>query len=131
MAETDIAWSYAGIRPLYDDKAADASAVTRDYVLDLDAGEDRAPMLSVYGGKITTYRKLAEHALRDLAPLLGNAAPAWTAGATLPGGDMPDADFERFLARLEREYPALPPALLRRLARAYGTRARRLLRTAA
>jgi len=127
VGEADIAWSYAGIRPLYDDKAADASAVTRDYVLDLDAGEDRAPMLSVYGGKITTYRKLAEHALRDLAPLLGNAAPAWTAGATLPGGDMPDADFDRFLTGLRARYPEVSRDRLRRLARAYGTRATTIL----
>ena len=127
----DIAWSYAGIRPLYDDKAANASAVTRDYVLDLDAAEDRAPMLSVYGGKITTYRKLAEHALRDLAPLLPGAGPAWTAGAPLPGGDMPDANFERFASALAVRHPALPAALLRRLARAYGTRVEVILGTAA
>ena len=130
IAAEDIAWSYSGIRPLYDDHAANASAVTRDYVLDLDAGEDRAPMLSVYGGKITTYRKLAEHALRDLAPLLPAAGPAWTAGAPLPGGDMPDADFGRFLAGLTARYPQLPAPLLRRLARAYGTRVAAILGTA-
>ena len=127
VGEADIVWSYSGIRPLYDDKAVNASAVTRDYVLDLDAGEGRAPMLSVYGGKITTYRKLAEHALRDLAPLLGAPAPAWTAGAALPGGDMADGDFDRFLAGLQTRYPAVPRALLRRLARAYGTRATTIL----
>ncbi len=123
----DIVWSYSGIRPLYDDHAANASAVTRDYVLDLDADAGRAPMLSVYGGKITTYRKLAEHALRDLAPLLGNAAPAWTAGTPLPGGDMPDADFARFLSGLQARYPQVAPGLLRRLARAYGTRVETIL----
>ena len=127
VGEDDIVWSYAGIRPLYDDKAANASAVTRDYVLDLDAGEGRAPMLSVYGGKITTYRKLAEHALRDLAPLLGSQAAAWTAGAALPGGDMPDADFGRFLSGLQVRYPDVSRDLLRRLARAYGTRATAIL----
>jgi len=128
--EADIAWSYAGIRPLYDDHAADASAVTRDYVLDLDtgpAGEDHAPMLNIFGGKITTYRKLAEHALSELAPFLRQASGDWTAGAALPGGDMADADFERFLRELQAERPALPPVLLRRLARAYGTRVRALL----
>lgn len=123
----DIVWSYAGIRPLYDDKAASASAVTRDYVLDLDAGEGRAPMLSVYGGKITTYRKLAEHALRDLAPLLGSQAPAWTAGAVLPGGDLSDADFKCFLTGLQARYPEVSRDLLRRLAHAYGTRATAIL----
>ena len=127
VGEADIVWSYAGIRPLYDDRAANASAVTRDYVLDLDAGEGRAPMLSVYGGKITTYRKLAEQALRDLAPLLGISAPAWTAGAVLPGGDMPHGDFARFLADLQQRYPELSRDLLRRLAHAYGTRATAIL----
>ena len=127
VGEADIVWSYSGIRPLYDDKAANASAVTRDYVLDLDAGEGRAPMLSVYGGKITTYRKLAEHALRDLAPLLGAPAAAWTAGAVLPGGDMADQDFGRFLAGLQTRYPVVSHDLLRRLARAYGTRATAIL----
>ena len=127
VGEADIVWSYAGIRPLYDDRAANASAVTRDYVLDLDAGEARVPMLSVYGGKITTYRKLAEHALRDLAPLLGISAPAWTAGAVLPGGDMPHGDFARFLADLQQRYPEMSRDLLRRLAHAYGTRATAIL----
>jgi len=132
--EADIAWSYAGIRPLYDDKAANASAVTRDYVLDLDTGaegDELAPLLSIFGGKITTYRKLAEHAMRDLAPLLGAAEKAWTAGAVLPGGDIADADFERFLETVECAYPALPRTMLRRLARAYGTRVRVLLGKAA
>ena len=136
VAEPDIVWSYAGIRPLYDDKAANASAVTRDYMLDLDTGGtgkdggDQPPMLSIFGGKITTYRKLAEHALRELAPFLPAAGPAWTAGAALPGGDMPDADFDRFLADAQARYPALPHPLLRRLARAYGTRIHRLLGSA-
>ncbi|QJU59126.1 glycerol-3-phosphate dehydrogenase [Sphingomonas sp. AP4-R1] len=119
LSESDVVWSYAGIRPLYDDKAGSASAVTRDYVLDLDAGEGRAPMLSIFGGKITTYRKLAEHALEELARFFPDAKPAWTAGATLPGGDM--ADFETFVGKLVAARPGLPADLLRRLARAYGT----------
>ncbi|MDR6788498.1 glycerol-3-phosphate dehydrogenase [Sphingomonas sp. BE138] len=127
VAQDDVAWSYSGIRPLYDDHAADASAVTRDYVLDVDGGDGRPALLSVFGGKITTYRKLAEHALRELSPFLPGAGGAWTAGAALPGGDMPDADFDRFLADLTQRYPALPRALLRRLARGYGTRVTRLL----
>ncbi|MBS0282821.1 MAG: glycerol-3-phosphate dehydrogenase [Proteobacteria bacterium] len=131
LGEADIVWSYAGIRPLYDDKAGSASAVTRDYVLDLDAGEGRAPMLSVFGGKITTYRKLAEHAMQHLARHLPDAGPAWTARAALPGGDMPGADFDAFLARVGRERPGLPPALLCRLAQAYGTRIDALLGDAA
>ena len=127
VTPASVVWSYSGIRPLYDDHATNASAVTRDYVLDVDAGEDRAPMLSIFGGKITTYRKLAEHALAELAPFLPSAHPAWTMRAPLPGGDIPDGDFERFVARLQAERPGLLPALLHRLARAYGTRVPELL----
>ncbi len=123
----DVVWSYAGIRPLYDDHAASASAVTRDYVLDLDSGEDRAPMLSVFGGKITTYRKLAEHALEKLQAFFPAARGAWTAGADLPGGDIPGDDFEAFVVQLDAAHPAIPRPLLRRLARAYGTRTRDVL----
>jgi len=125
VTEAEIAWSYAGIRPLYDDKSASASAVTRDYVLDLDTGADgadAAPMLSIFGGKITTYRKLAEHAMAELARFFPAAGDAWTAGAALPGGDIEDADFERFVLALREARPGLPAPLLRRLARAYGTR---------
>ncbi|MDG6746596.1 hypothetical protein QCF01_19580, partial [Staphylococcus aureus] len=119
VGQADIVWTYSGIRPLYDDHAANASAVTRDYVLDLDGGDGRPPMLSVFGGKITTYRKLAEHALEKLAPFFPTASGSWTAGAVLPGGDMPDADFDRFVAALRKRYPGMPASLLRRLARAY------------
>jgi glycerol-3-phosphate dehydrogenase len=127
VGQADIVWTYSGIRPLYDDHAANASAVTRDYVLDLDGGDGRPPMLSVFGGKITTYRKLAEHALEKLAPFFPTASGSWTAGAVLPGGDMPDADFDRFVAALRKRYPGMPASLLRRLARAYGTCATGLL----
>ena len=133
IGEADVAWSYAGIRPLYDDQAGSASAVTRDYVLDLDRGggkaPDGAPLLSIFGGKITTYRKLAEHAMRELAPFFPAAGPAWTAGAALPGGDMDD--FEAFVRALVAERPGLPAPLLRRLSRAYGTDTRALLGDAA
>ncbi|WP_230770765.1 glycerol-3-phosphate dehydrogenase [Sphingomonas sp. Leaf4] len=127
VAEGDIVWSYAGIRPLYDDHAANASAVTRDYVLDLDAGSGGvdAPLLSVFGGKITTYRRLAEQAMRDLAPFFRDAGGPWTGASALPGGDF--ADFDRFVAGVIDRYPALPEPLLRRLARAYGSRVDRLL----
>lgn len=124
----DIVWSFAGIRPLYDDHAGSASAVTRDYVLDLDMADGQVPMLSVFGGKITTYRRLAEHALDKLARFFPDAGAAWTAGSTLPGGDF--ADFDACLARLAAERPHLPPALLRRLVRGYGTKAMALLGTA-
>jgi glycerol-3-phosphate dehydrogenase len=132
ISEADIVWSYSGIRPLYDDKAGNASAVTRDYVLDLDSGSGagEAPLLSVFGGKITTYRKLAEHALAELARFIPGAGGAWTADAVLPGGDIQGGDFEAFLREIAVDYPGVGPALLRRLASAYGTRARAILGTA-
>lgn len=114
----DMVHSFSGVRPLQDDGAANASAVTRDYKLHME--ESPAPMLSVFGGKITTYRRLAEHAMALLAPVLGMDAPAWTAGAPLPGGDMPD--FSAFLAEAQVARPWMDPAALTRLAHAYGTR---------
>ena len=131
VTPADVVWSYAGIRPLYDDHAAEASAVTRDYVLDLDAGEGRAPMLSIFGGKITTYRRLAEHALQELAGIFPRMGRAWTAGITLPGGEMTGGNFDAFLAGLVSRYPGFPGPFLHRLARAYGTRAEMVLGDAA
>jgi len=127
VTPADIVWSYAGVRPLFDDASGDASAVTRDYVFDLDGGEGKPPLLSIFGGKLTTYRKLAEHAMERLAPVLGCTAGPWTAAAVLPGGDLPDADFERFLAAFRAEHPWLPSPLARRLARAYGSRAEKIV----
>ncbi|MEZ5656073.1 MAG: glycerol-3-phosphate dehydrogenase [Sphingobium sp.] len=129
IARDEICWTYSGIRPLYDDQAKNASAVTRDYVLDLDRGQsgDAPALLNIFGGKITTYRKLAEHALSELARALPTSGPAWTAGAPLPGADMPNGDFDVFVAHLEAERPELPPALLYRLARAYGSKATLIL----
>jgi D-erythritol 1-phosphate dehydrogenase len=130
--EADIVHRFSGVRPLHDDSADNPSAVTRDYVFDLDAGPGRAPLLSVFGGKITTYRKLAEHALDKLAPFLpGRRRAAWTADVPLPGGDMPGADFERWLAGFRKPRPWLPEPLARHLGRLYGTRAEALLGGAA
>jgi D-erythritol 1-phosphate dehydrogenase len=130
LSIADILHSFAGVRPLYDDEAANPSAITRDYVFEVEP-ERKAPglppLLSVFGGKITTYRKLAEHALEKLAPFLGTLGPAWTAQAPLPGGDMPNADFDAFLTGFEREHAWLPADLARHYARLYGTRARDLL----
>ncbi|MGE0725013.1 MAG: glycerol-3-phosphate dehydrogenase [Alphaproteobacteria bacterium] len=123
----DVVWSYSGIRPLQDDGAGNPSAVTRDYTLELDAPDGAAPALHCYGGKITTYRRLAESAMAKLAPALPGLAPAWTAGAPLPGGDMPGADFDRFAADLARRHPGLPPLSLRAIARRHGTRADALI----
>ncbi|NHO54257.1 glycerol-3-phosphate dehydrogenase [Acetobacter estunensis] len=120
---SDAVWSYAGLRPLYDDAAANASAVTRDYVLDLD-NTDGAPLLSIFGGKITTFRKLSEHALEKLAPVLpAVAGHSWTADAALPGGDLGSGGFEAALNRFRATAPFLPLQLAWRLMRMYGTRA--------
>jgi glycerol-3-phosphate dehydrogenase len=129
LARKDVAWTFAGLRPLLADPRDRATSVTRDYVLDLDT--TGAPLLSIYGGKLTTYRKLAEDVVDALAPGLGCRGPHWTAGRPLPGGDMPGADFDAFLAGLAARHPWMPASLLRRYARAYGTRAERILRGAA
>ena len=123
----DVVWTYAGVRPLYDDGEASASTVTRDYVFDMDTAESEAPLLSVFGGKLTTYRKLAEHALSKLLPVMQLNTTPWTRTATLPGGDLPGADLESFIAAQARSRPFVPPGLLRRLCRAYGTRIERIL----
>ena len=123
----DVVWSYAGVRPLYDDASGDPSAVTRDYVFDLDTPQGGAPLLSVFGGKLTTYRRLAEHALAKLQPVLGFKGGAWTAEARLPGGDLPRGGLAGLIEGLEREYRWLDRSLVRRLALAYGTRAEWIL----
>jgi glycerol-3-phosphate dehydrogenase len=115
-----VIWSYSGVRPLLDDEAADPASVTRDYALELD--RHPAPLLTVFGGKITTYRKLAESAVDTLARELGLPAAPWTARALLPGGDLPGGAYARYLRHLERTYPWLPAALRYRYAHAYGTR---------
>ena len=120
-----VVWSYAGVRPLYDDHAKDAAAVTRDYVLNIDnAG---APLLSVFGGKITTYRRLAEHALERLGQFLPGARAPWTAAAPLPGGDLPPGGAPALAAALVAARPWLAAATAARLARSYGSDALRLL----
>uniref|UniRef100_UPI0017D6B2E1 glycerol-3-phosphate dehydrogenase C-terminal domain-containing protein n=1 Tax=Methylibium sp. TaxID=2067992 RepID=UPI0017D6B2E1 len=133
----DVVWSYAGVRPLLDDASGDPSAVTRDYLLEANhAGGRAAPLLTVWGGKITTFRKLAEDAADEIGRMLGEPRRAWTEGAFLPGGDLsawigaprrPDTDFERFVAELRRRMGWLPGPLARRLARAYGSRVDRVL----
>ena len=123
----DIRGSYSGVRPLYDSGEAAAQKVSRDYHLELQQGDAGAPVLSVYGGKITTYRRLAEHAFELLAPALGVEPQSWTAHEPLPGGDMPDADMARFIEHSRSRWPALPVALVDRLAHAHGTRLALLL----
>jgi len=121
ITPSDVVWSYAGVRPLLEEASDNPSAVTRDYRLDLDAPDAQAPLLSVFGGKITTFRKLAEEAVDHLAGPLGVTRPSVTEHETLPGGDMPHADFAAFLGDVRRRYPWLPAELAHRYARAYGT----------
>ena len=127
----DVVWTYSGVRPLYDDGANDAKAATRDYVFELDL-PGGMPLLSIYGGKITTYRRLAEEALQKLAPYLKGtkAKEGWTAHATLPGGDFDVSSVDALIAELMRDYPFLTQAHASRLVHAYGTRASKMLGTA-
>lgn len=127
VTPSDVVWTYSGVRPLFDDGSSNASAVTRDYVFDMDAPQGQAPVLSIFGGKITTFRKLSEHALDELKPYFPHMGAAWTEKAKMPGGDMPDADFDRFFATVRRRWSFLPESLAYRLARAYGTRIEELL----
>ncbi|NLY64634.1 MAG: glycerol-3-phosphate dehydrogenase [Alcaligenaceae bacterium] len=123
----DIVSTWSGVRPLYDDAKGDVSAITRDYVFDISGGNDTSPpLLSIFGGKLTTYRKLAEHALEKLAPFTGKPK-TWTGTAPLPGADLPNADINFFIKQLETDFPWLPPPLTRRYARAYGSLALRFL----
>ena len=121
IGQKDIVWTYSGVRPLYDDGARSSTKATRDYVLKVDASDGSAPLLNVFGGKITTYRRLAEAALAKLKPYLPAMDEPWTAGVALPGGAMPvDAHLETE-AKLCTNYPFLDKAWARRLIRTYGS----------
>jgi len=126
----DVLWTYAGVRPLLDEGGT-ASSVTRDYLLEADAGGG-APLLNVWGGKLTTYRKLAEDGATQIGALLGDARRPWTREARLPGGDLGahGVDIEGFIQALQARHADRPPAVVARLARAYGSRAEGLLATA-
>ena len=124
----DVVWSYSGVRPLFDDAAKNASAVTRDYVLDIHDADGALPVLSVFGGKITTYRRLAEHAIGKLEKYLPALKKGWTDTAPLPGGDM--ENFDVWLAGFRKRHAFLPPELATRLARDYGTRAETIVGSA-
>ena len=121
----DIVWTYSGVRPLYDDHASSATEATRDYVLSLN--QEAAPLLSVFGGKITTYRRLAEAVMAKLSSSLDYTSGNWTASAALPGGDFPHDAVPRLIAELKAQYPFLAADLAKRLIRTYGTDATKLL----
>jgi glycerol-3-phosphate dehydrogenase len=124
----DVVWAYSGVRPLYDDGASEAKSATREYVFELDT-PGGAPLLSVYGGKITTHRRLAEEALEKLSPYLkgAKAQEGWTGKAPLPGGDMDVSAVGELSTQLLRSYPFLDAVHANRLAHAYGTRAAKVL----
>ncbi len=119
LTPKDVVWAFSGVRPLYDDGQSDPSAITRDYVLKLDDGG--APLLSIYGGKITTYRKLAEHVLAELKPFLPSMQPAWTHAAALPGGDLPEGGLDAWVAEMQHRYRGLPNDVVRGVARRHGS----------
>jgi D-erythritol 1-phosphate dehydrogenase len=123
LQRSDVLHSFSGVRPLYDDNAANPSAVTRDYVFDV---EGTPPLLSVFGGKITTYRKLAEHALQKLRPTFPEMGGDWTAKAGLPGGDMPNG-FDAFRKNLTARHPWLPAEIAQHYARLYGSLSEKIL----
>lgn len=123
LSAEDIVWTYAGVRPLYDDGAKSATAATRDYVLSLDT--NGPVLLSVFGGKITTYRKLAEQVMEKLSPHL-EFTGKWTADAPLPGGDFPVDGVEALISDLQANYPFLTPAWAKRMVRHYGTDTREI-----
>lgn len=127
LSRDDVLDTFSGVRPLFDDNADNPSAVTRDYLFDVDADDNNAPVLSIFGGKITTFRKLSEHALDKLQAYFPAMTPAWTANAPLPGGDIQNTNFDAFIAGLQTDYPNLPTALIRHYARLYGTRSYQLL----
>ncbi len=124
-----IRWSYSGIRPLYDDGASSAQEATRDYVLKVDHTVGQAPLLSVFGGKITTHRRLAEHALEKLQTFFPQAKGPWTASSKLPGG-MAYEDVANYIAEQQRRYAFLDPQNVLRLFRAYGKNMQDILKDA-
>jgi glycerol-3-phosphate dehydrogenase len=127
IASSDVVWSYSGVRPLYDDGSVDPSDVTRDYVLELDVASDGAPVLSIFGGKITTYRRLAEAALSELAPFFAGMKGAWTRKAPLPGGDIKRGGMAALTRALSTRYPWLPEQSRSALLRRHGTRTAQVL----
>ncbi len=126
ISAADVVWSFAGVRSLHEDGSKRAQDVTRDYVLTLDERSGEAPLLSVYGGKITTYRRLAEQALDRLAHVV-EVGPAWTADSHLPGGEFPHDGVEALVTKTRKSRPFLSEEHARRLVRTYGTRVERVL----
>ena len=126
----DIVWSYSAVRPLYDDGASKAQEATRDYVLRVDGDDDEPKVINIFGGKITTYRKLAESMLEKIGEAIGIKGAPWTEKSVLPGGDFDATKFEDFLSDVREKYPFLEQAQSERMARAYGTKIYNILNEA-
>jgi glycerol-3-phosphate dehydrogenase len=127
VSPQQVIWSYSGVRPLHGDEVTSAQEATRDYKLELDGSPDEAPILNIFGGKITTYRILAEEALEALLPWFPDMAKPWTGGSALPGGDFGVDGRAKVISMLSKRYPELPSKLVDRLTGAYGTLARDVL----
>ena len=126
LRREDVLHAFSGVRPLFDDGKGNPSAVTRDYVFDLDE-TGGAPLLNVFGGKITTFRELAERGMHKLKHIFPQMGPDWTATASLPGGDMPNADYESFINSARDAFPWMPRELLQHYGRRYGTRVKEIV----
>ncbi len=127
LTPADVVWTYSAVRPLFDDGKTEAQAATRDYNLQTEGGNGQAPLINVFGGKITTYRKLAESVMAEVARYLSPRGPSWTATAPLPGGEFPVHGYTQLVSDLARDYPFLSSRHARRLIRLYGTLARKIL----
>ncbi|MFB9949006.1 glycerol-3-phosphate dehydrogenase [Rhizobium puerariae] len=127
VRKEDIVWTYSAVRPLFDDGASKAQEATRDYVLKVEGQDGEAPLMNIFGGKLTTYRRLSEHALEKIGAAIGVQGVPWTAGSHLPGGDFPAQGYEAEVTRLRTRHPFLTESHARRLVRRYGTRAAALL----
>ncbi len=126
LSPNEVVWTFSGVRPLCDDESDSPQAITRDYTLELEAAQEQAPLLSVFGGKLTTYRKLAEAALDKLAPYLPSMGASWTENEALPGGDF-SGHREQLVDTVHGQYPWLPKALLLRYVTQFGTNTWQLL----
>ena len=127
VTKDDIVWTFSGVCPLYDDGASSASAATRDYVLKVDNSDGQAPVLNIFGGKITTYRKLAESALVEIENALGTKSGPWTKRVPLPGGDFDVDGFDALVENLLYTYDFLTPSWATRMVRMYGTNAAKII----
>ena len=127
VTRKDIVWTYSGVRPLFNDGASAAQEATRDYVLKTEGDKTSAPLVNIFGGKLTTHRRLSEQVLDKVGELIGEKGPRWTKAAKLPGGDFPPTAFDAEVRKLQGRHPWLEPVLLWRLVRAYGTKAPEIL----